>query len=229
MIKNKKQLIFKAVVFIMVIFLMNTEVFSVICANGSGQGYEDPGDGKSNFASTKENYIIEAYIEEGGGYFLNAFSNILLVSNRIEMANLKGIDYEELKSIVDIALENIRNAKHTYSILIQTALETPYDMEVISKLKRFDYHGFMTEYSLNSAIFKEVEVNLKNGNITGTFIRIYNSFINIEGLLLLIKNEVDLNKMPALPRIWEVNEEASNTLTFGQYITRVFYALQKNK
>ena len=199
MIKNKKKLIFKAVVFIMVIFLMNTEVFSVICANGAGGGYEDPGGGKSNFGSTKENSIIESYIEEGGGYFLNAFSNIISISNRVEMENINGIDYDELNKVVDNALDNIRNAKYTYSILIQTALYTPYDLAVISKLKLFDYQAFMTEYSLN------------------------------KGLLLLIKNEVSLNKMPALPRIWEVNEEASNNLTFGQYITRVFYALQKNR
>ena len=229
MIKNKKQLIFKAVVFIMVIFLMNTEVFSVICANGAGGGYEDPGGGKSNFGSTKEDSIIESYIEEGGGYFLNAFSNIIIISNRIEMSNINGIDYEELKNIVDRAIENVINAKVVYSLLINTAKYTPYDNEFISRLRSFNYQNLMTEYSLNSEIFKEVEGYLKNGDITGTFERVYNSFIKIEGLLLSIKEEVKLNKMPLLSKIWKINEEASRTLVFGQYITRVFYALQKNK
>jgi len=87
----------------------------------------------------------------------------------------------------------------------------------------------MTEHSLNVSIFNEVEGYLKNGDITGTFIRIYNSFIKIEGLLLLINDEVSLNKMPKLSKIWEVNEEAANTLIVGEYITRVFDALQKNK
>jgi len=223
--KNKKQFIFKSLILCIATFLLNTQIYSYVSANGAGGGYEDPGGGKSNSGSTKENSIIEAYIEEGGGYFLNAFSNILLVSNRIEIVNLKGIDYDELNKIVDNALDNIRNAKSTYSILIQTALYTPYDLVVISKLKRFDYQAFMTEYSLNSDIFKEVEGYLKNGDITGTFIRIYNSFIKIEGLLLSIKEEVSLNKMPELSKIWEVNEEASKSLNFGQYITRIFYAL----
>ena len=133
--------------------------------------------------------------------------------------------YEELNKIVDSALENIINANATYYILIQIAQDTPYDMEVILKLKSFDYQDFMTEYSLNSDIFKEVEGYLKNGDITGTFIRIYTNFIKIKRLLLSIKYEVSLNKMPTLSKIWEVNEEASRTLTFGQYITRIFYAL----
>jgi len=98
--------------------LLNIKTFSRISANGAGGGYDDP-DGKSNLVSTKENSIIENYIEKGGAYFLNAYSDILSISNRIEMANLQGIDYEELKSIVNSAIENIRNAKATYYLLIQ--------------------------------------------------------------------------------------------------------------
>jgi len=227
--KNKKQLILKTLILCMTIFLFSAEAFSVILTNRGGDAYGDDGGGNLNCMDIKENSIIEGYIEEGGGYFLNALSNIITISNRIEMSNLQGIDYEELKKIVDSALNNIRNAKYTYYLLIQTALYTPYDQEVITKLKIFKYQAFMTKHSLNSVIFKEVEGYLMNGDITGTFIRIYNSFIKIEILLLSIKYEVVLNKMPSLPAIWEVNEEASNTLYFGQYITRVFYALQKNK
>jgi len=222
--KNKKQLIFKVLIFCMAIFLLNINIFSRISANGAGGGYEDPG-GKSNLLGSKENYIIETYIEEGGGYFLNTFSDIMSISNRIEMANLKGIDYEELKRIVDSALENIRNAKATYYLLIKTALDTPYDPIVNLKLRSFNYYALMTEHSLNVSVFNEVAGYLKNGDITGTFIRIKNSFIKIEGLLISIKYEVALNKMPELSKIWEVNEEAANTLIFGQYITRIFYAL----
>ena len=225
MIKSKKQFILIILIFCISIFLLNQKNYSYVSANGSGQGYEDPGDGKANCVSTKENSIIASYIEEGGGYFLNALSNIMIISNRIEMSNINGIDYEELEKIMDIALENIINAKATYSILIQKAQATPYNMIVISKLKSFDYQFFMTDYSLNNDIFKEVEGYLKSGDITGTFVRIYNSFIKIEGLLLSIKNEVSLNRVPTLAKIWEVNEDASNTLIFGQYITRIFYAL----
>jgi len=225
MIKNKKKLIFRAVILILVIFFMNSEVFSVVFANGAGGGYEDPGGGKTNFAIIKENYIIETYIEKGGGYFLNAFSSILSFSNRIEMKNLEGFDSEEIQMMLDSAINNIISAKDTYYILIQIAQDTPYDPEIISKLRIFYYQYFMIEYSLNSEIFKEVEGYLKNGDITGTFIRIYNSFIKIEGLLLAIKYELSLNKMPTLSKIWEINEIASNTLTFGQYITRIFYAI----
>ena len=222
--KNKTQFIFKASILILAIFLLNIKTFSRISANGAGGGYDDP-DGKSNLVSTKENSIIENYIEKGGGYFLNAYSDILSISNRIEMANIQGLVYEELKSILNSAIENIRNAKATYYLLIKKAQDTPYDPVVNLKLRSFDYQEFMTEYSLNSDIFYEVEGYLKIGNITGTFIRIYNSFINIEKLLLSIKSEISLDKMPTLSKIWEINQESSSTLIFGQYIARIFYEL----
>jgi hypothetical protein len=224
--KKRKQLIFKVLILCMTIFLFKSDAFSVILTNRGGDAYEDDGGGKSNCMDIKENSIIEDYIEEGGGYFLNTYSNIMSISNRIETANLQGIDYEELKKILDIALINIKNARTTYALLIQTALNTPYYQEVISKLENFHYHSFMTDRSLNSVIFMEVEGYLKNGNITGTFIRIHSSFLKIEELLLLIKDELSLNKMPELSKIWEVNEEASRTLIFGQYITRIFYAIK---
>ncbi|MFW9878543.1 MAG: hypothetical protein ACFFG0_36135 [Candidatus Thorarchaeota archaeon] len=224
MIRSTKQLVLKVLFFCITVFLLNNQVYSRICSNGAGGGYEDPG-GKLNLVGSKDNSIIENYIEEGGGYYLNTFSDIMSISNRIEMANLKGIDYEELKRIADSALANIRNAKATYYLLIKTAQETPYDPIVNLKLRSFNYYALMTEHSLNVSIFNEVAGYLKNGDITGTFIRIKNSFIKIEGLLISIKYEVALNKMPELSKIWEVNEEASNTLIFGQYITRIFYAL----
>ncbi len=225
MVKSNKQTIFKVLILCMAIFLLNPQIYSRICSNGSGGGYPGDGDGNSNCMAIKGNSIIEAYIEAGGGYFLNAFSNIMSVSNRIEMANLKGIDYEELQNLIDNALNNIKNAKETYYTLIKIALNTPYDPEVISKLESFNYQAFMTEKSLNSVIFKEVEGYLKNGDITGTFKRSHTSFLKIEELLLSIKDEVTLNRLPELSKVWEVNEEASNTLIFGQYNTRIFYAL----
>ena len=223
--KSTKKFILKSLIFFMAIFLLNNQIYSYVLANGSGQGYEDPGDGKSNFGSTKDNSIIDTYIEKGGGYFLNSFSSILSFSNRIEMKNIEGFDFEEIQMILDSAINNMISAKSTYYILIQIAQDTPYDPEAISKLRSFDYQSFMNNYSLNSEIFKEVEWYLKNGNITGNFIRIYNSFIKIEGLLLSIKDELSLNKMPSLSTIWDVNEEATRTLVFGQYITRIFNAI----
>ena len=223
--KNKTQFIFKALILFLAIFLLNSQIYSRILTNGSGKGYEDTEDKNSNISIAKDNSLIESYIEEGGGYFLNSFSKIISISNRIEMANLQGIDYEKLKSILNSALENIRNAKATYYLLIKKARDTPYDPVVNLKLRSFDYYALMTEHSLNVSIFNEVEGYLKNGDITGTFIRIQNSFIKIEGLLLLINDEVSLNKMPKLSKIWEVNEEAANTLIFGEYITRIFYAI----
>jgi hypothetical protein len=142
------------------------------------------------------------------------------------MSSLNGLDYNELQTIVNNGLENIRNAKSTYLSLIQAAEETPYNQAVISKLKKFTYPDFMIKHSLNSILFKEVEGYLENGDITGTFKRFYNSCDRIEKLMTAVSGEVSLHRMPELDDLWKINEEASTTLLFGQCISRIFDALK---
>ncbi len=215
------------------LILTTGNAYGYIAANGAGIGYCDPAgdpgceEDKSGTALSMSYAPIESYIEEGGGYFLNAFSTLLSMSNRVEMTNLAGIDRGELQQIVNQSLENITRAKYTYSLLIRAAEETPYNPDVLLKLKNFDYRGFMTRHSLNSVIFKEVEAYLQKGDITGIFKRVNNGFLSIEKLLLSIKTKTDLKRVPELSDIWKINEEASDTLIFGQYVARIFSELSE--
>lgn len=216
----------KVLSFALIILMLTTaNLLSRLPGNGAGKGYCDPGV-EPDCDPDKGNSTIETYIEIGGGYFLNAFSDILSMSNRVEMSSLNGLDYNELQTIVNNGLDNIRNAKSTYLSLIQAAEETPYSQAVISKLKNFAYSDFMIKHSLNSILFKEVEGYLENGDITGTFKRFYNSCVKIEKLMTAVNGEVSLNRMPKLDDLWKINEEASTTLLFGQGISRIFDALK---
>lgn len=207
--------------------------FGYIAANGAGVGYCDPGsdpgcDESTSGAAFSLAYApIESYIEEGGGYFLNAFSTVLALSNRVEMTNLAGVDRDELRKIVDNGLENIADARYTYSILIRAAGKTPYNPDVLLKLKEFDYRGFMTAHSLNPVIFHEVEEYLENGDITGIFKYMDSGFHTMEQLLLSVKTKTDLNRLPELTEVWTLNETASHTLIFAQYVARIFSELSK--
>lgn len=230
--QNKPLLLILAAMSVFLIFNAGN-AYGYIAANGAGLGYCDPGsdpgcdENVSGVALSLAYAPIESYIEEGGGYFLNAFSTILTLSNRVEMSNLAGVDHDELQKIVNSALENIANAKFTYYLLIRAAEETPYNREVLLKLKDFNYREFMTSNSLNGVIFREVSEYLEKGDITGIFKRMNTGFHSIEQLLLSIKAKTDLNRLPELADTWKLNEAASDTLLFGQYVARIFFELSK--
>ncbi len=221
---------------LMCLVLAPANALGYVVYNGSGTGYcdpiSDPGcdnnvNSSNSLSGPASASMIESFIEEGGGYFLNAFSNILTLSNRVEMSNLNAVDYKELQKIAETGLANLQNAKSTYHLLILTAHSTPYNPAVISKLKAFDYNGFMRKNSLNGVILKELEDYLGMGDITGIYKRFYSKLIFMEGLLLSIKHRVDLNQLPGISEIWQLNETASNNLQFGQYAARVFAELAK--
>lgn len=171
--------------------------------------------------------LIESYIEEGGSYFLKAFSDILLLSGSVEAANLEGIDDNELQRTVETGLANIQNAKSAYLLLIRTAESTPYNPFIISQLKAFAYNDFMAKNALNGIVFGEVREYLQNGDITGIFKRLYSKLIVMEELMMSIKIETGSTSLPSIPVIWKLNETASDNLLFGQYVARIFSELTK--
>jgi hypothetical protein len=203
--------------------------FSCILQNGSGKGYGDGDDYSSGDKIKSSSSIITNYIIVGAGYYLDAHSYFITFLNRVELSELRGINYNEWNQLVNSALSNIKNAKDTFSLLIEVAESTPYNQTVISKLMTFDYDYYLNEHKLNSVIFNYVENYLKQGDIRGVHKRIYSDVIEIENLLTSIKGELSLFKMPELSNLWKINEKFSETLIFGQYVARIFYALQKNK
>jgi hypothetical protein len=218
-----KRLVFLLFICTIVLFL-SPNLHSYICANGSGDGFCDPDGGKEYSCN---NVIINNYIEEGAGYFLNSYSNALYFLNRVELSNLKGIDCVEWSNILNSAAANIKNAKGTYSQLIKTAESTPYNQKIISKLKSFDYYYFMKENDLNDVIFNEVADFLKNGDIIGVYKWIYLRMSEIEDILFFIKIEMNFRGIPALANLWKLNGAYSRALLFGQYVAMVFDAISE--
>ena len=160
---------------------------------------------------------------------MNAYSDILVFLNRMELSDLQGIDYRESQQLLDRALENMLNVLKTYERLINKAEVTPYKEAVISKLMDFDYNGFMQERGLNGVVFAEVEEYLKKGDITGILRQMYTEFTIIAGLLYSVRNELYFEKLPEMTNVWRLNERCTQTLLFGQYGSRVFYAVLYNR
>ncbi len=202
--------------FILMIFSMN--VFSYILQNGSGKGYPD-GDGDTSILN---NLSIETYVIQGAGYFLEGNTCIQTILNRVELQDLKGIDYNELDQLVDRAFLNIILARLTYEQLIRIAESTPYNLVFIAKLKDFDYQSLINEMGLNVIVFNKVREYLEKGDITGSFKHTYSNLCAIEELLTSIKNDISINGLPGLMLLWKLNETCAETSLFGSYAARIF-------
>jgi hypothetical protein len=212
----------KIFVLIIIIAAAQANAFPIILCNGAGGGYGEPSGGEGLVCDSSS---IENYIKIGAGHYLEAYSSILSFFNRVELAGENNRDFYQWQLILYKAITRVNQAEADYDLLIREAEATPYNETVLLKLKNFDYARSRVTFGLKIEIFQEVESYLKAGNITGVFKRIRASLKEIHYRLETIHAELTQNKMPALVSLWDLNELCSSTLLFGQYVSRVFYAL----
>jgi hypothetical protein len=224
MLNINRNLFLRPFVFIFIVLFLSLNSFSRIYHNHGDESYV------ADSGGSVESYIagnpISNYIIEGAGYFLAGYADVLLLLNRFEMSDLKGIDYNEVKQISDKALNNLKNTGAIYDNLIAVAERTPYNEVFLEKLASFGYESFMENNSLNRDVFEEVEVFLNQGDITGTFKQSRNNFDLILGILNSIKESIDAEKMPPLSKLWQLNQVYAAELLFGQYSAQVYYAIK---
>ncbi len=219
---------------LLLVFLCGANVYGRIVTNGAGGGFcplsmnsncddggELVGTARINSASSIENLI-----EEGGSYYLEAMSGIAKLSAHIERYRDDALNFKDLECVTGKIHEDLSNAILYYSLLIQMAEVTPYNTAVISKLREFDYSGYQVANGLNREIFGEVTTQLKSGHIIGIFNRLHDDMVSLEDILLSVRQDIRVSKPPEIKSIWLLNEKAYNIFIFGQYVARVFSALQ---
>ncbi len=214
----KKGMIIASFIFI----LFNMNAYSYVDLNGSGTGYTSNPPKSIGI----NNISIEMLIEEGSGYFLKAKANIQSFLNIIEWQDTRDIDYTGLNQVIKNALTNLILARSNYEELIRVAEATPYNLDVLYKLKYFDYDSFMKEFKLNPFIFNVVKDFLLKGDITGTFKYTNGKLKEIESMIQKIQLENASNGLPDISLCWRVNELCAEATLFGSYIARVFKAIQ---
>ena len=214
-----KHPIFAVSMMSIILLLSSNNLFSYISCNGSGSGYACPlckGIGFQN--------EIESMIIEGADYYLQGNSYIQTLLNRVELQDLKGLDYLEMQGLVNKALENITNSRLAYKKLVNKVKTMPYNLDVIEKLKSFDYKAFMMENRLNEKVFKQVEGYLSSGDITGSYKHVLSSIKKIERLLILVKTDMDFSRIEPF---WKINECCAELSLFGSYVARIFQSIQQ--
>jgi hypothetical protein len=220
---TKKRILSKIILSALILLFFNFNVLPYVRLNGGDEGYDENGGESFVYGSS-----IKYFIMKGGGYYLDGYSGILKLLERIELSDVNGLDYAQLNQIIDSALDNMNNAHYYYLLLIMKAEVTPYNMTFIDKLKAFDYDGFESEHHLNGVVFARVEGYLKEGDITGTFKACRIDIVEIIAVLERIKGYASNNRMPVLKDIWLINELCSESLLFGQYAARVFAEIKNH-
>jgi hypothetical protein len=204
--------------FIASALILSMGLFGVVSFNGSESGYN----GEGNEGNKSDNTQLKTLVILGAGHFLKSHADFQLFLNKIELSELTGPNYDEWQGILNSAITGMENAAATYRELKTLAAVTPYNPEVIDKLKSFDYPGFMENKNLNQEIFKQVENLLGQGNVTGVYEKIFmDTGVILEGLYR-VKQEIDQRIFPVIPNLWELTRLYANSLFFGQYTAVVF-------
>jgi hypothetical protein len=218
----KKNSVLKVIIFCFILIIINNYCFPWIWGNGAGGGYNEntlpPG--------IQSNISMESLLIEGAGYFLQTQSNIQTLLKMVEWQDIKFINYYAFNQLVKSSLNNIINARLSFEELIKVAEVTPYNLEVIGQLNRFDYDNFLKDNNLNPFIFDMVRDYLEKGDITGTFKYLSERLKEIEHLLLIIQEFTAENNLPGLSICWSLNERCAETTLFGSYIARIFNSIK---
>jgi len=212
----KRFLKLKVIVGIGILVFFSQYSFSIWWNNGIPFVFS--GDGFSKFN-------IDNYVIDGAGYFLEAYSNTLLLMKKIEWNSKEGFKNDELNLLVDNALKNMELAREAYGNLTRIADNTPYNQSIIEKLKSFDYDAFQKENALNPVVFSLVKAYLGNGEIRKLIYYFSSTIDEITGLLKHVKGQIDAGNFTPVKEIWKLNGLFSESLLFGQYVSQVLYVL----
>jgi len=204
--------------------LLAYRLYPFFIANESGRGFQ-PGNPIAA-VGTLDTTSINQYIIEGGGYYLKSDSDFLLFLNKVEMAGLNGLNYDEALRIVNSAVDNLEKARATYFKLTNLADVTPYDLAVQSQLVNFDYKGFQEGKGFNPIVFKAVEGFLSKGDIRGVYHKLYNDVSEISGRLYKVKAGLEKNELAAISDLWDIHQHYADSIFFGQYVAAVFFEMK---
>lgn len=168
---------------------------------------------------------LSKYIIEGAANYLSAYSDTLALLNRVELAEVNGIDYKDASIILDRAIDSLGKAWSAYVTLTKLMTVTPYNPEKIELLKSMDYSSFMEQTQLDPVMYERVKAYLVNGDVQGVFLHLLESCSSILEKLYVVKSSLDMQVFPEVSRLWRINQKFSETMLFGQYAAEVFKTL----
>ena len=217
----------KTIIVLTLFGLLTLSIYAFFAANETDIAFlpQNPG-GDSTISLPKAYGSIGYLISKGGGFFLKSHSDMLLFLNLIEISEISDLDFIELQKVLNSAIDNIEKASETYYHLKSLAAVTPYNQEVIDKLRTFDYDTLQSERNLNAVIFEKVKKLLSIGDVRGAYNLFYEDLDYLFEQIRSLKPIVDSEKVPEISELWRINQKYNELQLFGQYLSEVFYALR---
>lgn len=163
---------------------------------------------------------IDQLIFEGGGHFLNSYSDFVSFLGKIELSG-KPVVNEELKAVFSSAITNLEKARKSYLDLVNAADAVPYDTDYLNNLIGFDYNGLQQEKELNPLVFFEIKDFLGEGDVRGAFKTFSNDINALYMQMTELKTSVDNNQL-SMPGLRQKNHEYLKLVQFAQYAAEVF-------
>ena len=227
MSKQGRLLFLKFFMGFLILILINPILNSRVTYNWSECTVQPGCDGSEKVSGTSIN--LGVYVVQSAGHFLNSYSSWNTFLNRVEMAELNGLDYKELREILYTAIEEMEKANALYSDISTAAGKSVYVQSVIDCLIAFDYKTFQKEKGLNAVVFKEVTEYLEAGDIRGIYSNAMQTTGQILDRLYEVKVIIETDTFPKIEGLWEINQEYAVFGLFGQYVSQVCYAVLYSK
>ena len=206
------------------IFVASLDLFGYFSYNRSCEAFTsqcDPDPGGRTKSATLGHMIIDAT-----SFFLQSHSDYQLFLKKIEQSEIYGVDYSELQTIINKAIDSIALAHSSYYEIWQTSKTLDYNPFILEKLRNFDYTQYQVDHNLNSSMFNEVSCFLSVGNVRESYEWFYNATGEILESLNILKESVNSNTIPKIKDCWRLNQKFLESELFGQYISEVFFALE---
>lgn len=223
MMEQQKHLRMLTVMMGVAIFvLLHLDVAGAIWYNSSYCGFQDL-DGVSENPQEK---TLREYAIEGAGYFLESYSDYLLFLNKVELAELRGFDWNELRFILDRVIEKLQYANDLIGQLKQKADVIPYNPVIIDELLNFDYDAFSEQERLNESVFKQVEAFLSKGKIREMYGQ---ALLHTRDILFsanVIREKMEEGVFPEISNLHALNESYIQSLLFGKYSAQLFQKIK---
>jgi hypothetical protein len=224
---HSKKLAIPMLIGIFLLTLTTINLPARIIHNSSSTAFE--GDTESTNPETRSitsgNTSIEKIVIIAAGEYLNAYSNALILLNKIEMSDLMGVDFEEMQKIAETAVNSIQRTHYAYALLVEKAAVAQYNKTTLDKLFYFNYENFKKSHRLNTDIFNQVSTYLKSGDIRGAYDKIQLDTEELSLMLSNIKDSIDRYTIPENYQLWRMNEKFSDSMLFGQYVAEVFQSI----
>jgi hypothetical protein len=145
----------------------------------------------------------------------------------VEKSELYGPNYPVLQSVIEKAIVGMENARCKYEEILKISESLEMDMVILEMLIQFDYDGLQSKYNLNPSIFEKAAAFCQGGEIIGIYTHTFDAIDNILENLNRIKAKLEQESLPELYIIWETGQLYFESEMFGQYVSRIFYEINR--